>query len=63
MTQAQFDRIVFAVRNIFTQDIAETTIKALSDTVEEWVKFKHEEAEKQTAPAEELEQAETTEGE
>ena len=56
MTQAQFDRIVFAVRNIFTQDIAETTIKALADMVDEWGKFKRAEAEKANAPADTLEE-------
>ena len=56
MTQAQFDRIVFAVNNMYTKDIAESTIKALAEMVDEWGKFKRAEAEKANAPADALEE-------
>lgn len=64
MTQAQFDRIVFAVRNLYTQDIAEATITALGDLVKEWGDLKkkcepvQKPAEATTAPATEADNEE-----
>lgn len=35
-TQATFDRTIFAVRNLFNSDIAEATVKALVELVQDW---------------------------
>ena len=35
-TQATFDRTIFAVRNLFNSDIAEATVKALAELVQDW---------------------------
>ena len=59
MTQATYERIAFAVNNMYRKDIAEATNKALAELVDEWIKFKNAEAEKANAPADTFEEVKT----
>ena len=57
-TQATFDRTIFAVRNLFNSDIAEATVNALAELVQDWVEMRKKLAEAEK-PADETVTEET----
>lgn len=63
-TQATFDRTIFAVRSLFNSDIAEATVKALAELVQDWGEMRkklaevEKPAEATTAPATEADNEE-----
>ena len=57
-TQATFERTIFAVRNLFNSDIAEATVKALAELVQDWGEMRKKLAEAEK-PAEETVTEET----
>lgn len=62
-TQAQFDRLVFAARNLYTSDIAESTVKALAELVQDWGEMKQAMAKSEDSANETTVSDETVEGE